>query len=335
MRSRHSTGYDVADLLGAKSSNELTHSRAVCHRGSPSCYVPGMMRLALLAVLAASIAARSARADVFSVCKAESKHIVEGTGQLSIAVIYPDDFPGRTTRTVLYPIGERLAIAEHAKVLLGADVDAALALVRARKWAEQADECSSAPGLAAVLGQKHPNLSTAHASLACDKGACELRIDLERHGRPSSERWVRYTAALAGRADQLDVIAAAAHSLKAIGPPPDAPTTGLAMTSLPDGAVTTRSDADGALELDRAMEANPAFAACGPKGRKAHDTRGYWATWKLNAKGTAMEVQVNPFAGRDPADSAAADCLRKALMHMQMACPRDGKVTAVKTAICL
>jgi len=294
-----------------------------------------MMRLVPLAALAVLIVTGSARADVFDVCKAESKHVVAGTGQLSIAVIYPDDFPGRTTRTVLYPIGERLAIAEHAKVLLGADVDAALALVRARKWSEQADECSSAPGLAAVLGQKHPNLSTARASIACDKGACELRVDLERHGRPSAERWVRYTAALEGPADKLEVIAAAAHKLKAIGPPPDAPTAGLAVTTLADGVVTTRSDADGALELDRAMESSPAFAACAPKGRKPHDTRGYWATWKLNAKGTAMEVQVNPFGGRDPADTAAADCLRKALMHIQMACPRDGKVTDVKTAICL
>jgi hypothetical protein len=294
-----------------------------------------MMRLAPVVALAVLIVAGSASADVFDVCKAESKHVVAGTGQLSIAVIYPDDFPGRTTRTVLYPIGERLATAEHAKVLLGADVDAALALVHARKWAEQADECNSTPGLAAVLGQKHPNLSTARASLACDKGACELRVDLERHGRPSAERWVRYTAALEGAADKLEVIAAAAHKLKAIGPPPGAPTAGLAVTALADGVVTTRSDADGALELDRAMEASAAFAACGPKGRKPHDTRGYWATWKLNAKGTAMEVQVNPFGGRDPADTAAADCLRKALMHMQMACPRDGKVTDVKTAICL
>jgi len=294
-----------------------------------------MNRLAPFAAIAMFLVAGSARADVFDVCKAESKHIVEGTGQLSIAPIYPDDFPGRTTRTVLYPIGERLAIAEHAKVLLGADIDAAIALVRARKWSEKADECSSAPGLAAVLGLKHPNLSTAHVSIACDKGACELRVDLERHGRTSAERWVRYTAPLEGPADKLEVIAAAAHKLKAIGPPPDAPTAGLAVTALADGTVTTRSDADGARELDRAMEASPAVAACAPKGRKPHDTRGYWATWKLNARGTAMEVQVNPFGGRDPADQAAAECLAKALRHLQMACPRDGKVIDVKTAICL
>jgi hypothetical protein len=270
------------------------------------------------------------------VCKGESKRIVEGTGQLSIAPIYPDDFPGRTTRTVLYPIGERLAVAEHAKVLLGADIDAAIALVRARKWSDKADACSSAPALAAVLGQKHPNLSTAHVSIACgDKAACVLRVDLERHGRPSAERWVRYEAPLEGAADKLEVIAAAAHKLKAIGAPPDAPTTGLAVSQLPDGRVTTRSDADGALELDRSMETDAAVAACAPKGRKPHDTRGYWATWKLNAMGTAMEVQVNPFGGRDPADQAAAECLAKALRHLQMSCPRDGKVADVRTAICL
>ncbi|HTR52131.1 MAG TPA: hypothetical protein VMJ10_15565, partial [Kofleriaceae bacterium] len=171
--------------------------------------------------------------------------------------------------------------------------------------------------------------------IACDHGKCELRVDLERHGRTSAERWVRYTAPLEGAPDKLEVIAAAAHKLKPNGVPPDAPTQGLAVEQLTDGKVTTRSDADGALELDRAMEANPAFAACAPKNRKPHDTRGYWATWKLNARGTAMEVQVNPFGGRDPADQAAAECLAKALRHLQMACPRDGKVIDVKTAICL
>ena len=48
---------------------------------------------------------------------------------MSIAVIYPDDFPGRTTRTVLYPVGVRLAIAEKAKIVLGAEVDRAIKLV--------------------------------------------------------------------------------------------------------------------------------------------------------------------------------------------------------------
>src|SRR5262249_26389481 len=56
--------------------------------------------------------------SVFEVCKGESKPVVAGTGQLSIAFIYPDDFPGRTTREVLYPIGVRLAKAEKAKVIL-------------------------------------------------------------------------------------------------------------------------------------------------------------------------------------------------------------------------
>lgn len=294
------------------------------------------MRPHLIALIGLALAHTHARADVFEVCKGESKHVVAGTGQLSIAVVYPDDFPGRTTRTVLFPIGERLAIAEHAKVLLGADVDAANKLVHARKWAETADACSSAPGLVAVLGLKHPNVSTAHASIVCDdKNACSLQIDLERHGRPTAERWVRYVAPLAGPKDKLDVIAAAAPKLKAIGPPPDAPKAGLAVDKLPEGVVTTRSDADGALELDRAMEANPAFAACAPKKRKPHDTRGYWAEWKLNAKGTAMEVFVKPFGGRDPQDEEAASCLKKALQQMQMECPRDGKVTPVKTAICL
>jgi|HubBroStandDraft_6_1064221.scaffolds.fasta_scaffold91471_2 hypothetical protein len=292
-----------------------------------------MYRLAILVVV---VLAGSAHADgVFDVCKGESKTVVPGTGQMSIAVIYPDDFPGRTTRQVLYPIGVRLAIAEHAKILLGAEVDVALKLVAERHWSETGNACSTAPSLEAVLGQKHTNLSTARASIACDAGTCELRIDLERHGRPSAERFVRYTAPLVGSKDDLAVIAAAAPKLVAKGPWPDAPKAGLAVAELAPGIVTTRSDADGSLELDRTMEATTAFAACAPKGRKPHDVRGYWADWKLSALGTAMEVAVQPFGGADPADTQAADCLKKALQHVQLTCPRDGKVIPVRTAICL
>jgi hypothetical protein len=172
--------------------------------------------------------------------------------------------------------------------------------------------------------------------VACEaSGACELRVDLERHGKPTAERWVRYTAPLAGPKDKLATISAAAPKLTAKGPPPDAPKAGLAVTQLPPGVVTVRSDVDGALEADRAMEANPAFAACAPKGRKPHDIRGYWAEWQLSARGNPFQAQVKPFAGRDPADATAAECLKKALEATQLMCPRDGKVIAVKTAICL
>jgi hypothetical protein len=292
----------------------------------------------LLVVIAAMTANLGlARADgVFEVCKGESRHVVAGTGKLSIAVVYPDDFPGRTTREVLYPIGERLAIAEGAKVILGADVDAAVKLVGAKRWTEKSDSCGTAPSLVAVLGQKHPNLSTAHASIACDdKQACELRIDLERHGRPTAERWVRYAAPLAGAKDSPKVIAAAAPKLVAKGAPPDAPTEGLAVEKLPTGKVRVRSDVDGALEADRIMEASEAFAACGPKGRRSHDIRGYSAEWTLSAKGTVYQAFVKPFAGRDKADEVAAECLKKALEATQLPCPRDGQTIKVSTAICL
>ena len=81
------------------------------------------------------------------------------------------------------------------------------------------------------------------------------------------------------------------------------------------------------------MEASAAFASCGPKGRKPHDIRGYWANWKLSALGTPMEVMVTPFGGADPADKEAAACLTKALRALQLECPRDGKVVPVRTAI--
>jgi hypothetical protein len=295
-----------------------------------------MSRFALLIPLALALPT-SARADgVYDVCKGESKRIVSGTGQMSIAFVYPDDFPGRTSREVLYPIGVRLANAEHAKIILVADVDKAMQLVKDKHWTDKQTACGTAPAFEPVLGQKHPNLSTAKVSIACDdKNACELHVDLERHGRSSAERWVRYSAPLVGSKDSTKVIAAAAPKLVAKGVPPDAPTAGLATATLTSGMVRTRSDADGALELDRSMEASAAIAACGPKGRKTNDVRGYWADWKLSALGTAMEVMVKPFAGVDKADKEAAECLTKALRTLQMSCPRDGAVTPVRTAICL
>jgi hypothetical protein len=291
----------------------------------------------LLVLLVVAITARLAHADdVYAVCKGESKHVVAGTGKLSIAIVMPDDFPGRTERSVVFPIGERLAVAEKATVILVADVDAAIKLVGAKHWTEKSDACSASPSLVAILGQKHPNVSTAHTSIVCDDpSTCELRVDLERHGRPSAERWVRYTAPLKGAKDDLKVIAAAAPKLVAKGAPPDAPTAGLAVAALTLGTVRVRSDVDGALEADKIMEASSAFAACGPKNRKPHDIRGYWADWMLNAKGGVFRVTVAPFQGKDPADATAADCLRKALEATQLPCPRDGNSIKVTTAICL
>jgi hypothetical protein len=186
-----------------------------------------------------------------------------------------------------------------------------------------------------VLGQKHQNLSTAHATVSCEADKCELKVDLERHGRGTAERWVRYSVPLTGAKDKVGTIQSAAPKLKSQGVPADASTKGLAVKELVAGTVTVRSDIDGALELDRAMEAAQSFAACTPKKKSAKDIRGYWADWKLSAQGTAMEVMVKPFGGVDPTDDAAAKCLAQSLRNLQMACPRDGKPAAVRTAICL
>ncbi len=294
------------------------------------------MRLPLVAAAVLSLCSQARADDVYAVCKGESKRIVEGTGKLSIAIVLPDDFPGRTERQVLFPIGARLAIAEKATVILVAEVDQAIKLVGAKHWTEKSDACSASPSLVAILGLKHPNLSTAHTTIVCDdKKACELRVDLERHGRPTAQRWVRYTAPLVGAKDDLKVIAAAAPKLTDKGVPPDAPTAGLAIDKLATGKVRVRSDVDGALEADKIMEASEALAACGIKGRKAYDVRGYYAEWMLSAKGTVFQALVKPFGGREKADEVAAECLKKALETTQLPCPRDGKPIKVKTAICL
>jgi hypothetical protein len=292
-----------------------------------------MLRLSVfvLAVLASPAFAQNA----FDVCKGESKPAVAGKGKISIAVVYPEDFPVKTTPAMRNAVGAALAKAEKGIIVPAKDVEAAKKLVDAKKWTEKSAACGYSPSLVAVLGQKHQNLSTAHATVACEGEKCELKVDLERHGKPSAQRWVRYTAPLTGAKDKVGTIQSAAPKLASKGAPADASTKGLAVKELVAGTVTVRSDIDGALELDRAMEAAQSFAACTPKKKSAKDIRGYWADWKLSAQGTAMEVMVKPFGGVDPTDEAAAKCLRQALQNLQMACPRDGKPTAVRTAVCL
>ncbi|MDB4955645.1 MAG: hypothetical protein JWO36_3214 [Myxococcales bacterium] len=294
-----------------------------------------MVRTAL--TIALILVAGRARADgVFDVCKGESKTAVAGTGKLSIAVVYPDEFPVKPTPAMRNSVGEQLAKREKAIIVPAKDVLAARALVGEKRWTDKAVECGLAPSLVAVLGLKHPNLSTARAQVSCDdKNKCELIIDLERHGRPTAERFARYAAPLTGPKDKVATISAAAAHLESKGAPPDAPAAGLATTELAVGNLRVRSDIDGALEIDRTIEATAAVAACAPKGRKPHDVRGYWADWKLSARGNPFQVTVKPFGGVDPADTAAADCLRKALTAIQLACPRDASTATVRTAICL
>jgi len=278
----------------------------------------------------------SVHADgVFDVCKGESKMVVAGTGKPTIAVVYLNDFPVVTTPAMRNAVAAKIAASEKAKIVAAKDVEAAKKLVDAAKWDEKSEACGQAPSLVAALGLKHPNLSTATASVSCEGDKCVLNVDLERHGAHSKDRWVRYQAPLVGPKDKLATIQAAGPKLVAKGAPPDAPKVGLEVGELPEGVVTVRSDVDGSLESDRIMESNPAFAACAPKNRKPHDVRGYWAEWKLSARGNPFQATVKPFAGRDPADAKAADCLKKALEATQLRCPRDNKVTDVKTAICL
>ena len=290
--------------------------------------------LVAVLVLAGSV---TARADsVFDVCKGESKPAVAGTGKPSIAVVYLGDFPVTTTPQMRNAVAAPIATQEKAKIVPAKDVEAAKKLVDDKKWNDKSDACGQAPSLVAVLGMKHPNLETATATIACDdKNACTLSVDLERHGRRSAERWVRYSVALPAGKPTVAGIQSAAAKLAPKGVPPDAPKAGLAVTELAPGIVTVRSDVDGSLESDRILEGNPAFAACAPKGRKKQDIRGYWAEWKLSAKGNPYQAMVKPFAGRDPADDAAAECLKKALESTQLRCPRDNKTIDVKTAICL
>jgi hypothetical protein len=292
------------------------------------------------AILAASVGivmvlSSTARADesVLDACKGESKTVVTGQGRASIAVVYPDAFPVKTTPAMRNAVGARLARAEKAKIVPAKDVFAARELVEDRKWSATSTQCTVSASLIAILGLKHTNLHTATAEVICNGADCELRIDIERHGKPSKDRWGRYVAKLTGPKDQIKTYMTTAPKLKSV--PSDKTSAGMAVTKLATGVVTTRSNVDGALEVDRAMEASAAFAACRPKARKADDIRGYRAEWVLSAIGRPGKVMVKPFAGTDPTDKDVAQCLRKALETTQLACPRDGKPADVVTSICL
>ena len=294
-----------------------------------------MIRVAFTLAALSALTVPAHADGIFDVCKGESKTAVAGTGKPSIAVVYLNDFPVTTTPAMRNAVAASLAKAEKAKIVPAKDVEAAKHLVDEKKWSDKSDACGQAPSLIAVLGQRHPNLETATATVGCTGDTCELWVDLERHGARSADRWVRYVAPLVGPKDQLKTIQAAGPKLIAKGAPPDAPKAGLAAAALQVGVVTVRSSTDGALESDRILESNAALAACAIKGRKPHDVRGYWAEYKLSAKGNPFQTMVKAFAGRDPADDKAADCLKKAIEATQLRCPRDGKVTEVKTAICL
>ncbi|MGE3765434.1 MAG: hypothetical protein AB7L94_24455 [Kofleriaceae bacterium] len=291
-------------------------------------------RIVFTALVLALTTGSALAQDAFEVCKGESKMAVAGTGKPSIAMVYLNDFPVTTTPKMRNAVAAQIATFEKAKIVPAKDVEAAKKLVDEKKWDDKSEACGQAPSLVAALGQKHPNLSTGTVTVDCEGDSCVLNVDLERHGRHSKDRWVRYTAPLKVAKDKIKVATIQGAKLKANGVPPDAPKAGLEVGELAPGTVTVRSDVDGTLESDRIMENNPAFAACSPKsGKKV--MRGFWAQWKLSAKGNPFQIQVKPFAGRDPLDAQAAECLKKALEATQLRCPRDGKVVDVKTAICL
>lgn len=293
-----------------------------------------LSRVALIAGALALTAGHARAQDAFEVCKGESKMVVAGTGKPTIAMVYLNDFPVTTTPAMRNAVAAQIATFEKAKIVAAKDVEAAKKAVDTSKWDDKSEACGQAPTLVAALGLKHPNLSTGTVTVACEGDACVLNVDLERHGRHSKDRWVRYTAPLKVAKDKIKLATIQGAKLKVNGVPPDAPTAGLEVGELAPGTVTVRSNADGSLESDRIMENNPAFAACSPKsGKKV--MRGFWAEWKLSAKGNPYQAQVKPFAGRDPLDAQAAECLKKALEKTQLRCPRDGKVADVKTAICL
>src|SRR5688572_20697753 len=129
-------------------------------------YHSAMLRLSLLALVMMAVPA--AAQNAFDVCKGESKTAVAGTGKIAIAVVYPEDFPVKTTPAMRNAVGAALAKAEKGMIVPAKDVEGAKKLVDAKKWNEKSASCGYSPSLIAVLGQKHPNLSSAIASVSCE-----------------------------------------------------------------------------------------------------------------------------------------------------------------------
>src|SRR5688572_25462422 len=92
-------------------------------------YHSTMVRLSLVVLLLA-VAPASAQ-NAFDVCKGESKPAVLGKGKISIAVVYPEDFPIKTTPAQRNAVGAALARAERGIIVPAKHVEAAKKLVDA------------------------------------------------------------------------------------------------------------------------------------------------------------------------------------------------------------
>ena len=140
-----------------------------------------------------------------------------------------------STQVRAVEVAQSLAGNSKAKIVAAKDVESAKKLVDEKKWDDKSEACGQAPSLIAALGLKHPNLSSGTVTVACEGDKCVLNVDLERHGRHSKDRWVRYTAPLKDAKDKIKVATIQAAKLKANGVPPDAPKAGLEVGELAPG----------------------------------------------------------------------------------------------------
>src|SRR5262245_21781952 len=97
----------------------------------PRAYHSVMLRLTVVALVL--VAAPAYAQNAFEVCKGESKPAVLGKGKISIAVVYPEDFPIKTTPAQRNAVGAALAKAEKGIIVPAKDVESAKKLVDAKK----------------------------------------------------------------------------------------------------------------------------------------------------------------------------------------------------------
>ena len=76
-----------------------------------------MIRSVILAAVVVGLCSTAHAQNAFDVCKGESKPLVEGTGKLVIAVVYPEDFPVKTTPAMRNAVGAALAKAEKGIIV--------------------------------------------------------------------------------------------------------------------------------------------------------------------------------------------------------------------------
>lgn len=239
----------------------------------------------------------------------------------------------------------------RARLVPIADVRAAEALVRARRWRPAGPVCGQAPPLPAVLSARHPNLVIATVSTWCGEVVDDADGRIASH--PSCTLTV--TSHRAGTDDQRGV--PATRGVRLDGPRGDVARWLAAVPRLAEnggglGLLGGLMAGDGGLypyyrlaafdDDDPWLRVGPtlygngnrdavrdAMQACAPHARGVGS---YRLTWTISPTGATLTPTVTPERADD---TATAQCLTERLGAVAWPCPRGARPVPVEATLCV